>query len=734
VTDSDALVARPVRPVTDLTAGLLLAQRYRLVAVVSERRRTQLWRAVDEVLGRSVGVVTVLAVDPRAPALLAAARRAATVTDQHFLRVYDAGTAQPDAAAPVAFVVQEWVSARSLTNLLAAGPIDPHRAALVSRELAEAVAVAHTQGMAHRMLNTDCVLVSATGAVRIVGLGTAAALADLPGGAGPPAVPAAGNGTPDATVAAAVVAPEIRAADGAGPGATDGAGRNDWAAQRLADVRAVGGVFYASLTGRWPGAQRPWGRPGATGTTAAATAAAATAAASAADQSRPAALLPAPSRHNRVLGPRQVRPGIPRAHDVLALRFLGADAGPLSGSVTSARQVAGMLGEVTTPTVDATAPLPQLRDLAAGASGPGGESRVADFTDGQPPPGDPLPGGTGLDEPPPGRHGRSGPPTPAGFPAAGSRTRGFPARGFPARGSAARGPSTPGAAAPRSPTSAVVAPRNEEPRNEGPGDAAAESGAAALGTGSSAIGPVNRASVISDAAIPPGTGSAVPGGPGDPALQPAADGRRVTGVRLAAGSVLAMFAVGAGLLIWQAGTFAQDGRDGGVAAVRDAHVAAGPQPPPSPAAAVAAAGLPLTAVREFDPAGTDPRAAQAAGLAVDGDPGTVWRTARYRSPTVAGSGVGLLVDLGRIRTVSAVELSLLGSGSAVQLRSPGIAASPPPDLSAYGVLASRSQAGTEVRLRPGRPVLLRYLVIWFTGLPADGDRYRGGIRTLTVRG
>ncbi len=569
-------------------SGTVLAGRYRLTGRRAPVLGAQMWRAVDEVLGRDVGIVVVPGSDPRAPALLAAARRAATVADQHFLRVYDAGTCLTGPGTPLVYVVQEWVTARSLASLLAGGPLEPDRSALLARELAEAVAAAHQQGLTHRSVTPDRVLVSANGSVRVVGLEVAAALAGLP--------------------------PGVSADD------------------RRLDVRAVGAVLYAGLTGRWPLDLR------APGT---------------ADPGQPAADTPggqlrqAPRRHGRVFGPRQVRPGIPRSHDLLALRALGHDAGVSGGPVVSARELAGLLGQMTDPAIDANTPLPHLRDLAVGT-------------------------GTGT---------RTGTGTHSGT---GTRTGSQTA----------------------TPTPTPTQPRTV-PGREVQGHA--------------------------------GDLLTSPGGSVGAVARPSAS----TGVTTTAVAVLALVALGLGLLVWQvSGQLSTRGADRVV--LRDARV---PAAGPAATGALSTAGpgalpaggapLPVIAVRDFDPEGADGRENSAtAGLATDGDPLTAWRTSRYGAAHLGGikGGVGLLVDLGSVRQVSRVDLGLLGTGTGVELRTAGIATDPPQDPAGFGVVATVADAGADTSLRPASPVLARYLLVWLTDLPRDGAWYRGGIRTLDVRG
>jgi hypothetical protein len=50
-------------------------------------------------------------------------------------------------------------------------------------------------------------------------------------------------------------------------------------------------------------------------------------------------------------------------------------------------------------------------------------------------------------------------------------------------------------------------------------------------------------------------------------------------------------------------------------------------------------------------------------------------------------------------------------------------------------VASAANAGGAVRLRPGAPVHVRYLLIWFTKLPPDNaGHYQASVYRITVQG
>jgi len=188
--------------------GTVLAGRYRLDDLLTESEGARFWRATDTILARSVAVHAVPSDDERAPGLLEAARVSATVTDPHLLRVLDC-----DDEGGITWVVNEWGDGVSLDLMLQQGTLPASRAAWLTREVADAIAAGHAQGIAHGRLNPEAVLVTHAGAVKLIGYVVDASLQR--------------SRPPDPLY-----------------------GELD---EREADVINLAGILYAGLTGRWPG-------------------------------------------------------------------------------------------------------------------------------------------------------------------------------------------------------------------------------------------------------------------------------------------------------------------------------------------------------------------------------------------------------------------------------------------------------------------------------------------------
>ena len=135
--------------------------------------------------------------------------------------------------------------------------------------------------------------------------------------------------------------------------------------------------------------------------------------------------------------------------------------------------------------------------------------------------------------------------------------------------------------------------------------------------------------------------------------------------------------------------------------------------------------------QDFDPYGPDKEEMpDSVPAAIDAKGDSAWMTDTYSAPNLDGKkGVGLLLDLGTAQPVSAVRLELVGAGSSVQVR---IASEILPKPKNWTLLAEAQAIGTAIDLRAPRPIVGRYVLIWFTQLPPNEGAYQGGVRDVTV--
>jgi hypothetical protein len=259
-----------------VAAGELLAGRYRLEEELSANDGAMVWKATDGSLARSVTVCMFAAGFPRAGSAIAAARAAARLSDPRLVQIFDA-----DNAGDQRYIVTEWPSGDRLDQIVAAGPLDSRAAAEILEEVAGAVAVAHAAGLSHLCLTPDQVWRNRWGEVKLSGLSTAAAMS---------------GATED------------------DPGA--------------ADTRGLARLFYAALTGLWPGQEQT--------------------------------SLPAAARSgDRAVSPAQARAGISADVDALTCRAMFGEGNSYGPAILSPAGLAVALGAIAHPTPD-TEPLGSL--------------------------------------------------------------------------------------------------------------------------------------------------------------------------------------------------------------------------------------------------------------------------------------------------------------------------------------------------------------------------------------
>lgn len=139
----------------------------------------------------------------------------------------------------------------------------------------------------------------------------------------------------------------------------------------------------------------------------------------------------------------------------------------------------------------------------------------------------------------------------------------------------------------------------------------------------------------------------------------------------------------------------------------------------------------LSDAEGFDPLGDGDEHGENAGKAIDGDPGSRWKTEGYDGPNFGKlkEGVGLLVDLGDPAEVHEATLTLGEAGPAdVQLL-----VGDDPKFEALQQQAKASGVSGEQDVKLSDPAEGKYVAIWFTSLPQDGD-YRGTINEVELRG
>jgi eukaryotic-like serine/threonine-protein kinase len=152
-----------------LSPGVALGHRYELAERVGAGGFSDVWRARDLTLDRTVAVKVLHAAyvqDADALARFQAeARHAGSLAHENIARVYDYGEPHPP------YLVMELVDGPSFAQVLTSGPMDPVRAMDVVAQAAAGLQAAHEAGLVHRDIKPGNLLITPDGIVKITDFG-----------------------------------------------------------------------------------------------------------------------------------------------------------------------------------------------------------------------------------------------------------------------------------------------------------------------------------------------------------------------------------------------------------------------------------------------------------------------------------------------------------------------------------------------------------------------------------
>jgi len=159
----------PPAPTSDLPAAV---GRFQVRARLGQGAFGAVYRAYDPQLDREVALKVplpgTLDTPERVKRFLREARAAAGLRHPHIVPVFDAGGDPPHC-----YIASAFIEGRTLAHALRDGPMDLRQAARLVRELADALAYAHRQGIVHRDVKPGNVMLDAADETHLMDFGLA---------------------------------------------------------------------------------------------------------------------------------------------------------------------------------------------------------------------------------------------------------------------------------------------------------------------------------------------------------------------------------------------------------------------------------------------------------------------------------------------------------------------------------------------------------------------------------
>ncbi|MDP4668050.1 MAG: Stk1 family PASTA domain-containing Ser/Thr kinase [Gaiellales bacterium] len=209
----------------DTSDGALFAGRYRIIRRLGQGGMARVYLAQDESLHREVAIKVLADRHSDDPHFIERfqreARAAARLNHPNIVQVYD------QSQGGMSYIVQEYVEGETLKDLIRReSPIDPRRAITIALQILAALRVAHQQGVIHRDVKPQNILMQPDGKLKVADFGIASA-----------------GGDTEMTEAGSIVGTAQYLAPEQARGLTVGP---------PADLYALGIVLYEMLSGRVP--------------------------------------------------------------------------------------------------------------------------------------------------------------------------------------------------------------------------------------------------------------------------------------------------------------------------------------------------------------------------------------------------------------------------------------------------------------------------------------------------
>ena len=173
---TQAAATAPAASITELASGALFANRYRIEQILGRGGMGIVYKATDTQLDEQVAIKTLPGdVMTRSPEELERFKReirlARKITHRNVLRTYDYGEAEG-----VYFISMECVRGYTLAELLSEAPdhrLAPRVALGIARQICRGLQAAHEQGIIHRDIKPQNVLIDHKGEVKLMDFGIA---------------------------------------------------------------------------------------------------------------------------------------------------------------------------------------------------------------------------------------------------------------------------------------------------------------------------------------------------------------------------------------------------------------------------------------------------------------------------------------------------------------------------------------------------------------------------------